>query len=186
MSGRGSNGEGASVMRQNRQGGFTLIEMMIVIVVIAILLGVLLPQFRGTQDEAAIQRARSELAPDHRLARSSANRYMQDREAMKTATYSGMGHGFQAHDAFATTSQGAIQDRTKEHLVSSDRAIVAARKLMEKAIRDIQEGREPPHVIRDPGQNRFPHLLVVSDLIPGAADWKDYTKNLEAEARARQ
>ena len=44
-----------------RTSGFTLIEMMIVIVVIAILLGVLLPQFRGTQDEAAIQRARSEL-----------------------------------------------------------------------------------------------------------------------------
>ena len=41
--------------------GFTLIEMMIVIVVIAILIGVLLPQFRGTQDEASIQRARSEL-----------------------------------------------------------------------------------------------------------------------------
>jgi type II secretion system protein G len=41
--------------------GFTLIEMMIVIVVIAILIGVLLPNFRGTQDEAAEQRARSEL-----------------------------------------------------------------------------------------------------------------------------
>lgn len=41
--------------------GFTLIEMMIVIMVIAILVGVLLPQFRGTQDEAAEQRARSEL-----------------------------------------------------------------------------------------------------------------------------
>ena len=47
----------------NKNGirGFTLIEMMIVIVVIAILIGVLLPQFRGTQDEASIQRARSEL-----------------------------------------------------------------------------------------------------------------------------
>ena len=43
------------------RAGFTLIEMMIVIVVIAILIGVLLPQFRGTQDEAAIQRSRSEL-----------------------------------------------------------------------------------------------------------------------------
>ena len=43
------------------RSAFTLIEMMIVIVVIAILLGVLLPQFRGTQDEAATQRARSEL-----------------------------------------------------------------------------------------------------------------------------
>ena len=40
---------------------FTLIEMMIVITVIAILIGVLLPQFRGTQDEASTQRARAEL-----------------------------------------------------------------------------------------------------------------------------
>ena len=41
--------------------GFTLIEMMIVISVIAILIGVLLPTFRGTQDEAATQRGRSEM-----------------------------------------------------------------------------------------------------------------------------
>jgi hypothetical protein len=132
-----------------------------------------------------INRERSELTPDYRLGRNEANRFMQDREAMKTKTYTGMGSGFQAHDAFATTSQGAIQDRTDEHLVSSDKAIVAARKLMEKAIRDIQEGREPPHVIRAPSQNRFPHLLVISDMIPDTSDWKEYTKNLEAEARAR-
>ena len=44
-----------------RKAGFTLIEIMIVIVVIAILIGVLLPNFRGTQDEAMTQRARSEM-----------------------------------------------------------------------------------------------------------------------------
>ena len=44
-----------------RQSAFTLIEMMIVIVVISILIGVLLPSFRGTQDEASEQRGRSEL-----------------------------------------------------------------------------------------------------------------------------
>ncbi|MBI4598513.1 MAG: type II secretion system protein [Candidatus Omnitrophica bacterium] len=43
------------------RSAFTLIEMLIVIMVIAILIGVLLPQFRGAQDEAAIQRAKSEL-----------------------------------------------------------------------------------------------------------------------------
>ena len=46
---------------KSRGNGFTLIEMMLVIVVIAILIGVLLPNFRGTQDEAAEQRARAEL-----------------------------------------------------------------------------------------------------------------------------
>ena len=136
-------------------------------------------------DKTLIQRERSELTPDFKLARNSSNRFLQDRESMKTKTYSGMGHGFQAHDVFATSSQGAIQDRTQEHVVSSDKAIVAARKLMKKAIRDIQEGREPPHVIRTPSQNRFPHLQVVSDLIPSATDFREHTKSLEAEARAR-
>ena len=49
-----------------------------------------------------------------------------------------MGSGFQAHDAFATASQGAVQDRSEEHLVSSDKVIVAARKMMERAIKDVQ------------------------------------------------
>jgi phthalate 4,5-dioxygenase len=136
-------------------------------------------------DEKIINRERSEMMPDYRLIRNGANRFMQDRESMKTKTYAGMGAGFQAHDAFATASQGAIQDRTAEHLVSSDKAIVAARKLLEKAIRDVQEGREPPHVIREPSQNRIPHLLVISDMIPNGGDWKEYTRKLEAEARAK-
>jgi phthalate 4,5-dioxygenase len=136
-------------------------------------------------DEKIINRERSEMTPDYRLVRNAANRFMQDRESMKTKTFAGMGAGFQAHDAFATASQGAIQDRTDEHLVSSDKAIVAARKLLEKAIRDVQEGREPPHVIREPSQNRLPHLLVISDMIPSAGDWKEYTRKLEAEARAK-
>ena len=47
--------------RPQRRSAFTLIEMLIVITVIAILLGVLLPQFRGAQDEAATQRLRATL-----------------------------------------------------------------------------------------------------------------------------
>ena len=52
---------GEGVVMNVKRTGFTLIEMMIVIVVIAILVGVLLPQFRGTQDEASEQRGRSEM-----------------------------------------------------------------------------------------------------------------------------
>ena len=139
----------------------------------------------GPLQEKLLNRERSELTFDYLLVRNEANHYMQDRESMKTKTFTGMGFGFQAHDAFATTSQGAIQDRTEEHLVSSDKAIIAARKLLEKAIRDVQEGREPPHVIREPSQNRFPHFLVISDMIPDTSNWKAYTQRLEAEARAK-
>jgi hypothetical protein len=140
---------------------------------------------RSPLQKEAVGRERSELTSDYRLMRNEGNRYLQDREAMKSRTYAGMGTGFQAHDAFATTSQGAIQDRSSEHLVSSDKAIVAARKLLEKAIREVQAAREPPHVVRSPERNRFPDLLVVSDMIAEDSDWKVYTKNLEAEARAK-
>ncbi|MGH7767797.1 MAG: Rieske 2Fe-2S domain-containing protein [Candidatus Binatia bacterium] len=136
-------------------------------------------------DKAMIQRARSELTPDFHLVRNRANRFLQDREEMKNKTFSGMGYGFQAHDVFATASQGEIQDRTAEHVISSDKAIIAARKLLVKAIRDMQDGGEPPHVVRDPDKNRFPHLQVISDLIPGDTDIKQHTRKIEAEARAR-
>jgi phthalate 4,5-dioxygenase len=127
------------------------------------------------------KRSRVELTPDYRLARNEANRYQQDRPSMKTKTFTGMGFNFQAHDAFATESQGPIEARTNEHLVSSDKAIVAARKLLLNAIRDVMEGREPLHVIRDPKLNYFPHIVVHSELIPASTDWKQYTKKLESE-----
>jgi len=129
-------------------------------------------------------KSRSELTPDYRLARKGANRYQQDRESMKTKSFTGMGLNFQAHDAFATESQGAIQDRTREHLVSSDKAIVAARKLLLSAINDIKEGRDPKHVIRDPKLNRFPYLVVVSEVITASTGWEQYSKRLESEYRA--
>ena len=65
-----------------RVAGFTLIEMIIVIMIIAILIGVLLPQFRGTQDEASLQRARSELRT---LATALESYYIHNSNAMPSA-----------------------------------------------------------------------------------------------------
>lgn len=48
-------------MLKNRKG-FTLIELLIVMAIIAILIGISLPRFRGMQDEGQKSRARSNLA----------------------------------------------------------------------------------------------------------------------------
>jgi phthalate 4,5-dioxygenase oxygenase subunit len=126
--------------------------------------------------EELIQKNRADLTPDYQLARKGSNRYQQDRDSMATKSFTGMGFNFQAHDAFATESQGAIQDRTQEHLVTSDKAIVGARKLLLKAIADLGEGRDPQHVVRDPQSNSFLHLQVFSEVIPVSADVRQHTR----------
>ena len=115
------------------------------------------------------------LEPDGRLRRNPANRYQQDREEHADRAASRHRHNdFQAHDAFATESQGPVQDRTQERLGSTDRAIALARQMMLRAIRDVQEGRDPPHVIRAANANRLEHLVVKSEALPRSADWKTY------------
>jgi phthalate 4,5-dioxygenase oxygenase subunit len=126
---------------------------------------------------------RAGVTPDYRLAQQEENRYQQDRESMRTKTFTGMGLNFQAHDAFATESQGAIQNRTAEHLVSSDKAIIAARKLLLSGIEEVKQGRHPRHLIRDSQANRFPHLIVLSEVVPKSMDWKEYAKKRVDEKR---
>src|SRR5262245_31194856 len=132
-------------------------------------------------DEFMRTRTRAELTGDYRLTRTAANRYLQDRESMKTQTFTGMGLNFQAHDAFATESPGAVQDRTAEHLVTSDKAIVAARKLLMSAMRDAKNGRDPQHVIRDADANRLLHLQALSEVIPASVDFKQQVRERIAE-----
>ena len=127
-------------------------------------------------DEFMRTRSRTELTADYRLTRNGSNRYQQDRESMKTQTFTGMGVNFQAHDAFATESQGPVQDRTAEHPVTSDKAIIAARKLLLNGIKSAQDGRDPQHVMRDAKSNRLLHLQALSEVIPAAVDFKQHIR----------
>ena len=124
---------------------------------------------------------RTEMTPDFRSTRDKSNRYEQDRESMKKEWYCGIARNFGAQDLCVIEGAGYIQDRTQEHLASSDMPIVVARKLRIKAIRDLQEGREPKNVVRDPRMNRF-RIVSTSEVVPSAKDWKDYVKN-EVEGR---
>jgi hypothetical protein len=68
--------------------------------------------------------------------------------------------------------------------VSSDKAIIAERKLILSAIKDIQEGREPRNIIRDPKANRFADLVVLSEVVSADVDGKAYMRQVAAENQA--
>ena len=95
---------------------------------------------------------------------------------MKTSNYTGMGDYFPVHDAFATESMGAIVDRTKEHLGSTDVCIVAARRTLLNGIAAVQSGKDPIHVFREPAQNDCSTIVVVSEVIPAEVDHKEFWK----------
>lgn len=115
---------------------------------------------------------RLELTAGYERKRNLANRYLQDRQEMRGKSYSGMGTVFQIHDAFATETQGPVQDRTVEHLGYTDKAVARTRQLLLKAIRAVEDGQDPCHVVRDPQQNHFPNLVVKAEVIDSSAEWR--------------
>ena len=68
-----------------------------------------------------------------------------------------------AQDALAWESQGAIADRTAEHLGAADRGIIMFRKLVKEQIEAVQRGEDPIGVIRDPAKNVLIDLDVVHE-----------------------
>jgi phthalate 4,5-dioxygenase len=67
-----------------------------------------------------------------------------DRAAQKAkVSYSGI-EGIAMQDASLQESMGAIQDRTREHLVSTDNGIIMARQRLIKAAKALVEKGEPP------------------------------------------
>jgi phthalate 4,5-dioxygenase len=73
-----------------------------------------------------------------------ANDWLINRGAQKDKrSYSGV-EGFSVQDASLQESMGAIQDYEGEHLVSTDKPIAMARRMLAAAARDLGKGIEPP------------------------------------------
>jgi phthalate 4,5-dioxygenase oxygenase subunit len=131
---------------------------------------------RGTPFSRKEKRAaRSWVDSNYRRLRKAGNHYLQDRENQRKASYSGIKAVIPAEqDGCATESMGAIYDRTKEHLGYSDRTIIALRRLLLKLVRDVQEGKEPPHIVRDPAVNDFSWLRAWKAVIPEGESWRSW------------
>jgi hypothetical protein len=68
--------------------------------------------------------------------------YPVDRVAQRERWFTGIA-GIRSQDAMVTESAGAIADRTREHLGTSDKAVIAFRSRMLAAARQLAHGIEP-------------------------------------------
>lgn len=74
-----------------------------------------------------------------------ANDFLIDRDAQRLHSYSGI-QGISDQDAAIQSSQGAIVDRSREHLGETDIAIIEFRKTIMRAARALAAG-EPPEAV---------------------------------------
>jgi len=130
-------------------------------------------------DAAERRSLRGWIGADYRRLRNAANDYLLNRALQQTTSYTGIEALNPAEqDGCATESMGAIYDRSKEHLGYSDKTIIALRKMLLTAVSDLQEGKEPRHVVRDPALNDFSRLRSIKGVLPARTGWRKVMEGL--------
>ena len=116
-----------------------------------------------------------------RLAANAENDYRIDREAQKSnKIYTGIS-GIHLQDQSVTEQMGAIADRTKEHLGSSDSMVIKTRRRIISAAINLQEGIEPKTVDN-------PELYEERSggtILPKGKGWFEATRDLRKAFIAR-
>jgi nitrite reductase/ring-hydroxylating ferredoxin subunit len=138
--------------------------------------------FSKPVDHARMREQRLKLyeLPDYVSRKNRRNDYGFDPHEQAHETYTGMGDDINVHDQWAVESQGPIQDRTREHLGASDRAIIAARRMIFRAIDDVADGRDPPLTAPSATQLHGPGSI---DAIGPVDGWDSFWREQDAARR---
>jgi len=129
--------------------------------------------FAGPVDKEAMrnQRLNAISLPDYVPKSGRHNNWGFSAEEQNTRTYLGMGENdINVHDQWACESMGPIQDRTREHLGTSDVAVMANRRNLIKAIDDVEAGKLPLGF----AQPEVAGLRFGPDTVDGIAPAKDW------------
>ena len=141
--------------------------------------------FAGPVDKAEMRQQRLQLytLPDYKSRLGRHNDYGYDLIEQKTRTYTGMGEDINVHDQWAVESQGTIQDRTREHLGTTDKAIVAYRKLLLVEIRKAQAGEVTMLDLDAAAAARLAGPATI-DGVAADGDWRSYLSRADGRRRA--
>ena len=129
------------------------------------------------KDAMRNQRLEAVTLPDYIPKSGRHNQWGFNPEEQITRTFLGMGEDdINVHDQWACESMGAIQNRTREHLGTSDKVIIANRRILAKAIDDVAAGKVPPGFANaDVATSRIGPDTV--DGIAPAHNWQTWATN---------
>jgi phenylpropionate dioxygenase-like ring-hydroxylating dioxygenase large terminal subunit len=135
----------------------------------------LTPEFIADYEAGAGRGAAGETTVRHR---TRANDWLIDREVQRTRTYTGI-DGVNTQDLAVQESMGPIADRTREHLGSTDRAIIALRQILLGAIATVEQGGVPPGV----APSAYRGVRAADVVLPKDARWQDAARELTVGSR---
>ena len=100
-----------------------------------------------------------------------------------SSTYLGMGEeDINVHDQWAVESMGAIQDRTREHLATSDKVIMANRRMLLKAMDTVQNGGMAPGI----ADAALATAMTGPDTFDGIAPFGEWSAHWKNAAKAKR
>jgi phthalate 4,5-dioxygenase len=139
--------------------------------------------FKEPLDHAQMRAQRLKLysLPDYIPRVGTHNRYGFNAAEQRSKTYTGMGDDINVHDQWAVESPGAIADRTREHLGTTDKAIMLYRRKLISAIEAVQTSGAAPVHSNAMGQVSAPQTV---DCIAPLATWEDFAQQKVAARRA--
>ncbi|MGV3569708.1 MAG: Rieske 2Fe-2S domain-containing protein [Ramlibacter sp.] len=142
--------------------------------------------FAGPVDKEAMRSQRLQFIslPDYVPKAGRHNNWGFNPEEQRAQTYLGMGEeDINVHDQWAVESMGAIQDRTREHLGTSDKVIMANRRMLLKAIETVQAGGTAPGIADAALASQMQGPETVDGIAP-AGTWSQWWQDRVAAKRA--
>ncbi|WP_420135188.1 Rieske 2Fe-2S domain-containing protein [Rhodopseudomonas sp.] len=135
-------------------------------------------------DKVKMREQRLELyeLPNYTSRKNKRNDYGFDPHEQATSTYTGMGADINVHDQWAVESMGKIQDRTREHLGQSDKAIIQYRRLLRQEIAKAEAGQRPLLAL-DEASARGIQGPATMDGIGPSRGWETYWMEVDVKRR---
>lgn len=141
--------------------------------------------FDAPVDKATMrqQRLKAVTLPDYIPKAGRWNQWGFSPDEQRTRTYLGMGEeDINVHDQWACESMGTIQDRTREHLGTTDKVIMANRRLLNQAMDTVEQGGTPPGAA-DPA---LAAAIGGPDTVDGIAPADDWQRWWQDAVRAKR